>query len=300
MPEILLVGPPFLIRKIEELVSGGPLSFRRIPTEQWDLLAAEEKKEAIRGADLVHFFWGQRKMPLFIWAKRFRTKTINHYIGTDALRLVEAKSSKKFKAYACNRLADRTVCVSPGLQDELKSIGIQADLLPFSHKSMPVELPPLPREPAAYTYLPQQRAEFYGMSLVEKLAREFEHVKFYILAHDGKGIEAARNVRFLGWQEDISPWIERSHIHLRLTLHDGLPNSIVEALANGRQVIWSFRMSHCRQATNFDELSRMFSALLESPALNTEGARYVRENFHPDIIRGKFLALYNDLCGTTL
>jgi len=85
---------------------------------------------------------------------------------------------------------------------------------------------------------------------------------FYILGHDGENIIKYDNVKFLGWQNNIEKWIKASYIHLRLTEHDGLPRTILEALAFGRQVIFTQKFPFCNYIRDYSELKTTINCIL--------------------------------------
>ena len=99
----------------------------------------------------------------------------------------------------------------------------------------------------------------------------------------------------MGWQEDVGQWIESSVIHLRMTEHDGLPKTILEALAYGRQVISTQKFPHCYVAANYEKLKVHFDHIITAPKLNVAGAEYIKKHFHPKIVKEQLADLYNSL-----
>lgn len=300
MKNITLVGPLYIVENLLQLFSGEPLCFQFLSHEEWYKMKFSRKIGYLQNTNIMHFLWGQRKLGDFIFAKILGIRIINHYIGTDVWRLMKEKPSKKFKAYLSNLLADRVFCVSAGLQKELSLLGTQAKILPLAFGSYPDIVPQLPKRLNVYSYVPESRSEFYGWSFIEQLIRQYPDIQFYILANKGNGYHHYPNVEFLGWQDDIRQWIKDSYIYLRLTQHDGLPKMILEALAYGRQVIFSGEFPHCHRSTNFSELKSCFDNLLNKPKLNHEGAKFVREEYNSAKIRQTFVSLYRELIAGSL
>ena len=292
---ITLVGHRFIIDIIADMLKQADYDIQLVTINRWNDMNKVEKKECIRQTDIMHFLVGRRDVRYFAYARFHGIKTINHYVGTDVLWLLRASRSKKHRAFLSNLIANRTFCVCPHLQKELRSIQIRSDILFINHREMPDELPLLPEKLAVYTYIPQHRSAFYGWPLIKRLAHDFPSVDFYVLAHDGSDEKVSENITFLGWQDSIEKWIKKSYIYIRITDHDGLPKAIIEALAYGRQVIFNHAFPHCCYAKSYDELRSELSDLLHKPALNVKGAQYMREFFHPDIIRKNFINMYESL-----
>jgi hypothetical protein len=86
----------------------------------------------------------------------------------------------------------------------------------------------------------------------------------------------------------------------RPTRHDGLSFTVLEALAHGRHVIWSYPLTGALlardAATSRAELERLFD-LHETNALdvNSLGAEFVACNFSPDKIRDEFLSRWRTI-----
>lgn len=293
--KIIMIGPPLITKNTADMLKDKNFQIQTLSHDHWKKMKFYEKKDIIRQMNIVHFMWGQRKINVFLWARLSGVKTINHYRGTDVLWLLKDKKYNKFKAFVSNVLADRTLCVSSNLKDELDLLKIHSAILPGNIKVCPNVIPELRQNLGVYTYIPKERSDFYGWSLVEKLIQDFPDITFYILAHDGNSLNKYQNVEYLGWQDNMERWIKKSYIHLRLTEHDGLPKTVLEALAYGRQVIYSQRFPFCRYAATYPEIKEQFSNLIEKQKLNVEGARYIKEHFHPEKIKQKYIDLYNSL-----
>ena len=290
--KLAIIGHEFNMICLNEIIKNSEMEISKINIEKWNSITKSERKELIRKYDFIHFLWGQRNVNEFLFAKIKNTKFINHYIGTDVLQLLNSGNSTKRRAYICSLFAYRTLSVSENLSKELNSIKIKDQILPLNFREIPLKFPELPQKPAVYTYLPQHRIQFYGWKLLERLIIDFPDVTFYILAHDGSYLPEYGNVQFVGWTNNIESYIEKSIIHLRLTQHDGLPKTILEALANGRQVIYTQKFPHCYFAQNYEEVKKSFQEIINKPELNYPGAVYIKENFNPELIRQKLLNLY--------
>lgn len=76
------------------------------------------------------------------------------------------------------------------------------------------------------------------------------------LAEHYKGLVASfgvTNVQFLGWQESLIPYLKRAQMVLHPSFHEGMPNSVMEALAYDRPVLLS-DTPELRELIFYDEL----------------------------------------------
>jgi glycosyltransferase involved in cell wall biosynthesis len=76
------------------------------------------------------------------------------------------------------------------------------------------------------------------------------------LAEHYKGLAASfglTNVQFLGWQESLIPYLKRAQLVLHPSFHEGMPNSVMEALAYDCPVLLS-DTPELRELIFYDEL----------------------------------------------
>jgi hypothetical protein len=184
---------------------------------------------------------------IFDVCKAVRRRVIKHWVGSDVLR---ARESRVVEQHATGLVEDWAV--SAKLVEELRQAGIAAKQFPLS-ALCPVELRPMPPEPlTVLAYLPSVKFDFYGGEIVLSLAERFADTRFLVVGSEGAGRVAPSNVTFLGHQRDMDAVYARSHVLLRLPQHDGLSFMVLEALNNGREVIWNqpFEASRLAQTEN--------------------------------------------------
>ena len=106
---------------------------------------------------------------------------------------------------------------------------------------------------------------------------------------------APPNVEFLGLQRDLDPVYRAASILIRVPPHDSLSAMVLEALAWGREVIYSRPFPYTRQAGDEEEAEEALAQHLAEYRLNEARARHVAENFSPDREAARLIEVYNRL-----
>ncbi len=297
LPRVLFVSFPHFLKEISVLLKGyvEPVCVD-VPT--WRRWSLSRRLAAARRVRAVHFYWARMKSAEVAALRLGGRRVIQHFIGTDVLKLLEAPARKRREARLLSRWT-AVAAVSQNLVDELQQVGVRARLVPFvSAKAYPEpgEVAWVPGPPWRFlTYVPPDRLEFYGFSRVLSLARRRPGDLFQVLsmsAEDAKGVDLPPNVQLLGWRDDVPQLIAKSHGLLRLTQHDGLPNLVVEALARGRYVVYTGDLPGCHRAAGDADVARAVEHIAGRQGPNGEGMRYVRETLGRDRVREGFLDLY--------
>ena len=177
-----------------------------------------------------------------------------YWLGTDVLEC---------------RLSDHDIvggvwnrAVAPWLADELEAEGLPGvELAPWACR-MPADIPGFSQPFTVVAYTPQDRLDFYGIAFIVELARRLGDVQFELLATNLKdGLPP--NVRALGWVEDMDAVMRRATVLVRPVMHDGLSNMVLEALAYGRHVLWSYAMPGVERITTLDAAEKYIKALAD-------------------------------------
>lgn len=222
-----------------------------------------------------------RKIPLImIW------------VGTDVITATAAfKSGKYRKDYIENAVH---FCEVNWIQDELKAIGINADIVNFASFDKTFQLMnPISQKFTVLTYIPNQRSEFYGPNLFLNVARSFPDINFIIAGTKAEEYQPLpENVKALGWVEDMDSLYADVHLCVRIPEHDGLSTFILESLARGKDVIYKYPFDYCLQAGNEMEFksvlqsrySLFINGLWES---NRSGAEFIANEFNSTQILGE-------------
>ncbi len=144
------------------------------------------------------------------------------------------------------RKADRVISVSHPMHEELDRKNIKSSLI----ENM------LSMEPAISTYQETQETHFVfigrlspekGANILVTALKNMPMVKLSIV---GDGVEKEqlekrvideeiKNIEFLGFQSDVSPYLKDAHALIMPSLREGLPMTLLEAICGGLPVIGS-------------------------------------------------------------
>ena len=180
---------------------------------------------------------------------------------------------------------DLVLADSEIVQEELKEIGIDSHLLRLLPKAMSGQVTALPEEPMVLSYWSDDRFDFYRGNVVFALAQTFPQVT-----------EVPSNVKLLGLVENMPQLYKKCTCLVRVPRHDGLSAMVLEALAYGRYVIYSYRFPHTSFASSFDSARVALEDILRKDEPNVAGANHVQDNFSID----KDAACLRELCEGTL
>lgn len=161
-------------------------------------------------------------------------KIINHkgfvlllWLGTDAMRITSQRAKLLNKSNIFH------ICSSGYIEKDLKRAGLRfkrINLAITTHKPNPQPLGDF-----VYFYYGRNNPEFYGLSIVKRFKDKYKDIEF-IFATKGT---------FPIWQ---MPEIYKScFIGLRLTPHDGLPQTVLEMGMMGRKCVWNGDFPGCYQ-----------------------------------------------------
>ena len=135
-------------------------------------------------------------------------------------------------------------------------------LAPWTFVEMSSDIPEFSEPFTVVAYTPQDRLDFYGIAFIVELARRLGDVRFELLATTiSSGLPP--NVRTLGWVEDMDSVFRRAAVLVRPVMHDGLANMVIEALAYGRYVLWSYEMRGVETITTLDAAEKYIRELAE-------------------------------------
>jgi hypothetical protein len=75
-----------------------------------------------------------------------------------------------------------------------------------------------------------------------------------------------------GYVQDMASVYRQHSIYMRLTHHDGLAHSVIEALSFGRQVVWTYPLQGVTHVTSKTEaINALRTLTATSPSLNQAG-----------------------------
>jgi len=187
--------------------------------------------------------------------KLWKKKILVTWRGSDIL-IAHKNIVYRFLTRKFQFLVDMNTTLSQKMVDELNNIGIDAKLQPNPVFTL-FNIQELPNEKKIAVYLPDKsdyRWNFYQGDLIKKLVLEFPNIEFIIIGNKGKRF-TEKNVKCFEWVENMENIYKQVRILIRLPLHDGLSNSILEATSMGRPVIASaVNFSFCKNAKSYQEL----------------------------------------------
>lgn len=228
--------------------------------------------------------------------RRLNKKVIMHWVGTDVLT---AKKDLKTDNYCQNYIwGIYHFCEVSWIQEELKEIGITAEIVPFATIEGKIGKDVnLPSKFSILTYIPENRPEFYGMEEVIRLALDFPDIAINVTAMRAYPKALPGNIRLLGWVEDLAKELANCVLYLRMTEHDGLSFLVLEALANGRYVCYSCPLEHTFHVKDYSTLKRIVANFYEEFQQglikpNEAGREFIERNFDQKLILGNLIAKF--------
>lgn len=234
-------------------------------------------------------------------AIRNRKKIWMQWQGTDVLlalkRAKEGTINRKYIDYSFH-FTD-----APWLAEELKSIGIEAEIIQY--KWLPqIETTSKFHQLAAYSYLAQNREEFYGWNTIKTFAINYPDVQFYIVGSNGDALnDIPKNVVFKGWVDhhEMKKYQKEIPIFIRLTEHDGFSLSVLEAFANGAEVIWTQPHELAHLASDIKGLrafEKAFQKVNDNEfEPNQNNINYIKDNFQKLDVLNKLIKKIENVFG---
>ena len=176
-----------------------------------------------------------------------RATAVYYWIGTDVAQTLDAMRAGTIPARTVRELHNSLhLADAQWLAEELRSMGIRASVqrLPGA-LTWPDPLLPLPETFRVLTYIPDARYQFYGGIEILEAARKLPSIAFDVVGGNGTWIpNSLPNLVFHGWQNDLTPFYQKSSVVVRLVQHDGMGATAVEALLFGRHVLYTYPLPH--------------------------------------------------------
>lgn len=239
-----------------------------------------------------------RRLMLIDRLSRFaaRTGMLEGYIywtGTDVQRFVERYTSGDvLPAELSDVLSMKSLAGAKHLADELAEVGVHAVSVPFPGITMPVppHVPAMPSRMVVVSYVPPERRDYYGFSMLLAAARALTDVEFRLFKDDGAGVTSAPgNVTFLGHVDDVASLYAASSMVVRMVEHDAIGATVTEGLLYGRPVIYSYPLPHTvfvpfgDETAFVSELSELYRQHVTGGIpLNLAGREWAIKEFDPE------------------
>jgi len=273
----------------------GPIFSReRSPIGRWRAI----RRPPLSSARIVHAVNALTSRRLLAAFRVQRCAIVLHWIGSDYRRLARMSTLGRRTNLSFLRFLDATHLIdSPELQEDLAPFGVHGDLLRLVPRIADASIEPLPVRPAALSYWSDERADFYGRSIVYGLARRQPDVPFRVVGPSTRDPAAPRNVEFLGFQRDMRPIYRECSVLIRVIPHDSISAMVLEAMARGRDVIYSRPFPHTRYATDEATAAAALADHLAEYQPNAAGVQYVRAHFAPQVWSEALKQIYARVLG---
>ena len=255
----------------------------------------------LRRCDLA-FNWGGRiSMGKFLWAARClrKDKIVMLWSGSDVLFAQEEFAAGKMDPWVADKIH---WAVSPWVAEEVCSMGLSCEYVQVSFVQ-PVRTPPaLPAKFSVLVFVPtRESAGLYGLDRILEVADALRSVDFTLVGlRQGETLSAPPNLKIHNRVSNLAPYIERATVLWRPVRHDGLSFMVLEALAQGRHVLYSYPFSSCIQVVTATaarhELERLLS-LHNSKALslNEAGIQVIAQEFTPEQVRANLFRRWTEI-----
>jgi hypothetical protein len=255
--------------------------------------------------DIVHVLWGGYNPIIYVLMKALGKKVIVHWIGGDVSLAVSTRKGRFgalrfFVRRMVFKIVDRHLVDFQPLAEELKILGINAQVLSlYPDISGLSDNNSWPELNKVFVYLPETRQEFYGGETIFNLARSLPDVEFLITRNTGETAPHLPNMKFMGFVDDMGSIWKQSKIYVRLTEHDGLSHTVIEALSRGKHVIWSHEYPFCFKASTFEDVKNAIQLILQRDQPNMSGVEYVQQKFSPSKMAEDYFSLYRSFAKRT-
>lgn len=230
---------------------------------------------------------------------------VTHWVGSDVL-----SAQQYFRDHVEHLRSQLRIthwAGAPWLVDELGQVGIEAKFVPLPLKTVSIflsqEPPPLPNNFKIMTYLSDQRPTFYGWDYIQRLAEDFPDVEIIIIGSTGNFAgHHPKNVRFLGWVDNVFPVLADCVVVVRMTEHDGYGGTVQEALSLGRYAIWTYPFPGAFVAKDYASLFYHVRRLhklhkIGRLSINRVGRAYMLEHMHPRRLAAKIAQGLREIAG---
>jgi len=193
-----------------------------------------------------------------------RRTTVYYWIGSDVLLWLDDDAAGADTAARVRRLRGASITGALHLSDELRTLGIDSETVPFPGAVIPAPepVPEMPAKMTVVSYVPAGRPDFYGLPELLEAATHLPDVRFRVFggASDAGGGPAPDNVEYLGRVDDLCPVYADSSVVARLVRHDAVGATVTEGLLYARPVLYSLPLPHTIHVP-FGDSSRLVSAL---------------------------------------
>jgi hypothetical protein len=228
-----------------------------VGNEQWDVrhcsyspVGLATLVNDLRRCDLAYTWGGRVTFGKFLWAARYLGKNniVLLWCGSDVLFAQQQLKTKRIEPWIATKVH---WAVSPTMADEVRALGLRCEYVQASFVD-PVAAPkPLPENFSVLTYMPSiVKGKLYGLDQMLEVAHTLPHVQFNLVGvEEGHAPNAPPNLKVFP-RVPMIPFLERATVIWRPVRHDGgISFMVLEALAQGRHVLYSYPFAACTHVT---------------------------------------------------
>lgn len=296
---VLIHGLAFFSQKLPAFLASEGWEFRNY-APRWSMDLPWTLYQLGR-CDLAYTWGGRITMGKFLSAARLLRKKqlVMFWCGSDVLEARPDFAAGRTEPWIADKIH---WAGAPWLAEEVRALGLKCEYVPTTWVQSVGTLQDLPKKFTVLAYLPDaNRVSLYGIDQVLEVARALPKIDFTIVGlQPGQSLRVPENVSLHGRVGCLEPFYRSATVIWRPTRHDGLSFMALEALAQGRYVIWSYPFSAAIRARDGGaarmELERLFE-LHEARQLdiNRAGAEYIEQNFSPERIKSEILSRWKDI-----
>jgi hypothetical protein len=252
-------------------------------------------------ADLAYTWGGRVSLGKFLNASRWLgvKNLVMLWSGSDIFYGQEQVAAGEMHPWVASKTH---WAVSPWIAEEARALGLKCEFVQASFVEPVAQIAPLPEKFAVLCYVPtREKAALYGWDDITAVARALPEIEFRIVGlQKGETLDAPQNVKLGAWAADLAPQIRAATVIWRPVRHDGLSFMVLESLAEGRQVIYSYPFVGCVQAQTSDAARREIQKLAELHRagrldVNTAGIEAIAREFTPSIVRTNLLRRWEEI-----
>jgi hypothetical protein len=300
---VLVHGTPFFGRLFTESMGGDGWSFRYYPDDGSLNLAAMLLD--LQACDIVYQICGRVTLGKFLQvAKVLRKKrVVVHWIGSDVLEARATVQAGKAEPWLSRRALHWAE--TPWLVREVEALGVSCEMMPLPGACLPTVFTPLLAEFSVLVYIPgtyvstfygsepMKVSTFYGLELILEVARSLPHIDFHMVGLTADQIaNRPQNLSVHGRVPNMTEFYQRATVLWRPVRHDGLSFMVLEALAHGRHVLWSYDFPGCTKVTSAaaarDQIERLYKLHQQGQLrANEAGPKIIAENYAPQRLKEK-------------
>ena len=271
----------------------------RLPTVPMGLAA--RFRDVVR-CDLAYSYTGRISMGKFLRVARSfgKSKIIMVWCGSDSWFAQADYAMGKMDPWVTGLVH---WAIAPWLAEEVRALGVDCEYVPATQFLDIVPNPkPLPKRFSVLLYVRNAlRGGLYGLDRMVEVACKLPHVEFNLFGlPEGQTVSAPPNIKVNSWTSDFAPVWEQSTVVYRPVRHDGLSLTVLEALAHGRHVVWTYSVPGCLEAKTVDaavvELQKLYQQHEDGTLkFNDVGRDYVASHHSSKSARIELLRRFEEI-----